>query len=418
MKKIALITMLLAFVMQSEGAPQKTQRVKIFNGKVILSHEIIPNGCVLIENGRIVDVKAGDAEFPGAELIDAKGRYVSPGFIDTHCHAGGGFDFQDGTAEDMLGAAEMHLKHGTTLIYPTSSSCADETLFQAFEAYRKADKVNTKGAAFGGFHIEGGYYSMAMKGGQDPRYIKDPDPAQYNEILARGGDIIKRWSMAPELPGALELARILTARGIQVSMAHTSALYQEAMAGYEAGFSSITHFYSMCSTVTRREALRYAGVIEAGYNTDELFVEAIADGVHLPAPLLKLIYKVKGSDRILLVTDAMRAAGLPEGGTSVLGSKKGGVQVLIEDGVAKMPDRSSFAGSIATSDRLVRTYRDQGGVNLVEAVKMMTLTPATLMKIDDKKGSLAIGKDADVILFDEGVDVSMVMINGKVIYTK
>lgn len=209
--------------------------------------------------------------------------------------------------------AEMHAQHGTTLIYPTTASCSNATLFSLFDTYRKAAKRNTHGAAFGGIHIEGGYLSMEMKGGQDPRYIKNPTPEDYNAILAKGGDLIARWTFAPELPGSAALIGELSRRGIQMSMGHTSALYDEAVGAYDAGVNSITHFYSMCSGVTRRNALRYAGVIEAGYLLDGIYVETIGDGIHLPEPLLRLIWKVKGPDRIVGITDAMRGAGMPDG---------------------------------------------------------------------------------------------------------
>lgn len=414
MNKI-ILSVVAAFLLTATVSAQT--RMKITNGKIIMPFSIIENGCVLIENGKIKSLSSQDVDFPNAQVIDAKGKYVSPGFIDTHCHGGGGFDFMDGTPEAMVGAAEMHAKYGTTLIYPTTASCSDEILFETFNNYRIADKMNTKGAAFGGLHIEGGYLNKNMSGGQDPRYVINPERKHWEKILEKGGDIIARWSMAPELPGALELAAELRKRGIQTSMAHTAALYEEALAAYDAGFTSITHFYSLTSTVTRRDAMRYAGVIEAGYYLDNLYTEAIADGVHLPEPLLRLIYKVKGPDRVVLVTDAMRGAGMPDG-KSVLGSIRDGMDVIIEDGVAKLPDRSSFAGSVSTSDRLVRTYMQKAGVELLQAVRMMTLTPAEMMKIEDRKGTLAPGKDADIIIFDDDINVSMTIIGGKIIHSK
>lgn len=412
MKKILLFAILIATIFTNTLEAQ--ERVKIYNGKIVMPYSIIENGCVLIEDGVIVEITTGNVDFEGASVIDAKGKYISPGFIDTHCHGGGDYDFMDGNVEAMLKAAEMHAKHGTTLIYPTTASCSDEILFKTFDIYRAADKVNTKGAAFGGLYIEGGYLNIKMAGGQDKEYIFPPKREHWEPILEKGGDIIARWGLAPELPGALELAAELRKRGIQTSMAHTAALYDEAVRAYDEGFTSITHFYSLTSSVTRIKALRYAGVVEAGYNLDNLYLEAIADGVHLPAGLLRLIYKVKGANRVVLVTDAMRGAGMPDG-ESVLGNREDGVVCIIEDGVAKLPDRSSFAGSVATTDRLVRTYMREAGVELTEAVQMMTLTPAMMMKIDAKKGSIALGKDADIIIFDDNINVSMTMIGGKVV---
>lgn len=412
---LPLFGLLACSVPASAGTPH---RVKIVNAAVVMPSRVVENTTILIEDGRIAAVGDAPADsFADAEIIDAAGRYAAPGFIDVHCHGGGGHDFSDGTVEAMLGAAEMHARHGTTLIYPTTASCSNATLFSLFDTYRKAVPQNTRGAAFGGIHIEGGYLSPEMKGGQDPRYIKHPTPEDYGAILAAGGDLIARWTFAPELPGSAELIRELSRRGIQMSMGHTSALYEEAVDAYDAGMTSITHFYSMCSGVTRRNALRYAGVIEAGYLLDGLYVETIGDGIHLPEPLLRLIWKVKGPDRIVGVTDAMRGAGMPDGPT-VLGSIDDGMAAIIEDGVAKLPDRSSFAGSVCTTDRVVRNYLTRTGASLPEAVQVMTLTPARLMRIDDRKGSIAPGKDADIVLFDDDISVSLTMIGGRVVYRK
>jgi N-acetylglucosamine-6-phosphate deacetylase len=171
------------------------------------------------------------------------------------------------------------------------------------------------------------------------------------------------------------------------------------------------------SGVTRRNAFRFAGVIESAYLLDDMDVEIIADGVHLPAPLLKLIYKIKGPDRIALITDAMRAADMPEG-ESVLGSFKNGLKVIIEDGVAKLPDRTSFAGSVATADRLVRTMLNLAEVPLVETIQMITETPARIMKVSDRKGSLAKGKDADVVIFNDQIEVQKTFVKGRLVYQK
>jgi N-acetylglucosamine-6-phosphate deacetylase len=186
---------------------------------------------------------------------------------------------------------------------------------------------------------------------------------------------------------------------------------------FEKGFTLATHFYSAMSGVTRRGAFRYAGVIESAYLIDEMDVEIIADGVHLPAPLLKLVYKIKGPGKIALITDAMRAAAMPPG-KSILGSLKNGIAVIVEDNVAKMPDRSCFAGSVATTDRLIRNMVELAEVPLLEAIQMASSTPARIMKIEDKKGTIAIGKDADILIFDAGINVEMTVIKGKLVFDK
>lgn len=217
------------------------------------------------------------------------------------------------------------------------------------------------------------------------------------------------------MPGALAFGRELVKRGIQPAIAHTNAIYEEVLDAFENGFRHITHFYSCMTGITRRNAFRYAGVIESGYLIDGMTVEIIADGVHVPESLLKLIYKIKGPENIALVTDSMRAAGMPEG-RSILGGLKDGQEVLVEDGVAKLLDRTAFAGSVATADRLVRTMHQVGEVPLVDCVRMMTATPARIAGIDNRKGSLLPGKDADIVIFDENINIKTTIIEGNVIY--
>jgi N-acetylglucosamine-6-phosphate deacetylase len=265
-------------------------------------------------------------------------------------------------------------------------------------------------------HLEGPYFAMSQRGAQDPRYIRHPDPEEYKYILSHSSGI-RRWSAAPELKGAIEFARYLKSKGILVAMAHTDAIYEEALIGFENGFTLATHFYSCMSGVTRKNAFRYAGVVETAYLIDEMDVEVIADGVHCPAPLLKLIYKIKGPDRMALITDSMRAAGKP-GAESILGSLHNGLKVIIEDGVAKLPDRSSFAGSIATTDRLVRTMVTLAEVPLLEAVKMITKTPATILGIADRKGSLVPGKEADLVIFSDDIRIRMTIVQGRIVYNQ
>jgi N-acetylglucosamine-6-phosphate deacetylase len=388
--------------------------LKIYNGRVLTPRGVIEGGTVVLREGLIEFVGEGVFEVAGARELDAEGRYVSPGFIDIHVHGGGGHDFMDGTVEAFLGVAKTHARYGTTAMLPTTLTSTKEALFEIFDVYKEACRRNDSGAAFLGLHLEGPYFAMNQRGAQDPRYIRNPDPAEYREVMSRSTDV-RRWSAAPELPGAIEFARYLRSRGVLVSLAHTDALYDEALAGFENGYTLATHFYSCMNGVTRRNGHRYAGAVECAYLIDEMDVEIIADGVHLPAPLLRLVHKIKGTDRIALITDAMRAAGMPEG-PSILGSLNDGLEVIVEEGVAKLPDRSGFAGSVATADRLVRTMISQGGVGVPEAVQMMSMTPARLVGMADRKGSLAVGKDADVVVFDEEIHVGLVVVGGKVVY--
>lgn len=391
-------------------------RLVITNGRIITPFKIIPKGTVEVEGGKITAIYAGGVQMGNPFVIDAKDRYVSPGFIDIHIHGGGGHDFMDGDVAGFLKIAELHAQYGTTSMVPTTLSGDKDQLINALEAYEQANKSNENGAEFIGLHLEGPYFAMNQRGAQDPRYIRNPDPKEYRDIVERS-DHIARWSAAPELPGAMELGRYLREKKVLAAIAHTDAIYEEVVEAVENGYSLSTHLYSGMSGVSRRNAFRFAGVIESSLLMDELDVEIIADGIHLPAPLLKLIYKVKGPHKIALITDAMRAAGSPPG-ESVLGHRDHGLKVIVEDGVAKLPDRSAFAGSVATADRLVRNMITMADVPLLDAILMMTGTPARIMGIDQKKGSLTVGKDADIVIFNQDIQIQETFVGGKRVYSR
>lgn len=392
------------------------KKMKIYNGRILTPYRIIPQGTVVITGNRITEVGEGNIEVPDAIEIDARGQYISPGFIDMHLHGGGGHDFMDGTVNAFLGIAETHAQYGTTSMLPTALTSEKEELFQLLELYKQANKENKSGSQFLGIHLEGPYFAMNQRGAQDPRYIHNPDPEEYKDIISHSTDI-KRWSAAPELEGAIEFAHYLKSKGVLVSMGHTDATYEEALIGFENGFTLATHLYSCMTGVTRRNVFRYAGVIESAYLIDDMDVEVIGDGIHCPPPLLKLIYKIKGTDHIALITDSMRAAGMPEG-ESIIGSLRNGLKVIVEDGVAKLADKSSFAGSVATTDRLVRTMVKMADVPLIDAVRMVTKTPAKILGIADRKGSLIPGKEADIVIFDENIQIQMTIVQGRIVYNR
>ncbi len=393
---------------------ESLQPIKIFNARVITPYRIIPNASILIDGAAIADVSEGDLQVSDAVEINAGGKFVAPGFIDIHVHGGGGHDFMDGNENAFLKIAETHARYGTTAMLPTTLTSETQGLLDTLTIYEEANRKNTNGSQFLGMHLEGPYFAMNQRGAQDPRYIRDPDPREYKAVIAHSKSI-RRWSAAPELKGAIEFGRYLGQHGILAALAHTDAIYEDVVEAFDNGYTLATHLYSGMSGVTRRNAFRYAGVIESAFIIDEMDVEIIADGVHLPAPLLKLVYKIKGADRTALITDSMRAAGMPPG-KSVLGNLKTGLPVIVEDDVAKLPDRSSFAGSVATADRLVRNMINLAGVPLIDAVRMMTSTPARIIGVADRKGSIARGKDADLVIFDENIDIDTTIINGRIVH--
>ncbi len=383
------------------------------NVKLVMPTGVYP-GEVAVENGVIAQVSLGtEQELDADHAIDGGGNYLAPGWIDIHTHGGGGADFMDGSLEAIYQACRTHMNYGTTSIVPTTLTSTRGALMDFLRLFNKAELTREDLPEILGLHSEGPYFSYSQRGAQDPSYLRNPDPAEYQEAVEISSRII-RWSFAPELEGSGEFLKFLRENGIIASLAHSDADCREVFWAYENGISALTHFYSGMAGVRRKNAFRTAGAVEAGYLLDDLYVEVIADGCHLPKELLQLIYKIKGADRICLVTDSMRAAGMPDG-RYILGNKDTGIDTVVEDGVAKLPDRSAFAGSVATADRLVRTMYQTAGVPLHEAVKMMSLSPAKLLGIQNRKGSISAGKDADLLLFGEGVKIELVMARGRII---
>lgn len=391
-----------------------------YNAKIILQQTIIDGG-VLVENGKIKSVIPAYEllyldKYDGYTQIDVNQQYLSPGFIDIHIHGGGGYDFMDGTEKAFIQIAKTHARFGTTSLVPTTLTTTTDRLEETLESYESVKKYAKDGADLLGIHLEGPYFAQSQRGAQDPRYIRNPDPDEYKALIDKYKSIV-RWSAAPELEGALAFGEYLVANDIIAAIAHTDAIYEDVEKAHQVGYNLMTHFYSAMSGVTRRDAFRYAGVVEAGYLIDDFDVELIADGVHLPDPLLKLIYKIKGPEKMVLITDAMRAAGTDDT-ISILGSYDDGIEVLVEDGVAKLKDRTAFAGSVATTDRLVRTMLNLGDIPLIEVIRMITMNPARVMKVEDEKGSIDIGKDADIVIFDNSFQVQYTMVKGKIVYRR
>ena len=256
-----------------------------------------------------------------------------------------------------------------------------------------------------GVHLEGPYLSLKQSGAQSPSFITPPDREKYLPVLEKWGKIIKRVTYAPENDEGFELTRALAEKGIVASAGHTDATIYEMDGAIECGCSLVTHLYSCTSTVVRKGGFRYPGVLETALLRDDIYAEIIADGKHLPYELIRLVIKAKGSDKVALITDSLSLAGV-----DIEETRMGAYDVIVEDGVIKLKDRSAFAGSIATADRLIRVVTD-AGIPLYEAVKMLTKVPAEIMGLN--KGVLAEGRDADIIVFDDGVNVKDIFVGGK-----
>ena len=384
-------------------------RTLIKNIDIVTRNEVLKNSMCVIEDGKIVSVGKNEA---CDEVIDGEGGYLMPGFIDLHCHGGGGFDFMDASANEMKVIADYHLAHGTTTMLATTladTAEATENSMRIFEEY----KALYEESPLVGLHLEGPWFSPEQCGAQPTEFFRNPDAEELEGIKERH-PLVLRVSAAPELDGALDFGKKAMELGIVASAAHTDADFSEIERAMESGFTLMTHLYSGMKGVTRKNAYRIAGAVEAGLYFDGMFVEIIADGKHLPIELLKFIYKCKGADRICLVTDASRACGFPEGATSKIGSLKRGTDIIVEDGVAKLPDRTAFGGSVATADRLVRTMRKAIGDDPVALARMASLTPATVMGFSDR-GEIAEGKRADLVITDREYNPKRVILNGKTV---
>ncbi len=381
-----------------------------YNVKIVTPSTVVEDKALLVENGKI-SAFLDDFKSVEAEAIDCQGNYLLAGFIDIHVHGGGGADFMDGEPEAMETAIATHLAHGTTTIYPTTMAAELSEIDKTFSVFREVKRRGKIKANAPGLHLEGPFISPAMCGAQRKDLIISPTEKEI-AWLKDNADIVSRITCAPEEKGVLEMAEQLLPAGISFSLGHTMATYEQAEEAFEKGFTAITHLYSATSGFHKVNQRVHIGVTQAAYGIEGIYAELIGDGRHVPKELLRLVVKFKGADKVCVVTDAMRAAGT-DVTESYLGAREPQNRVIIEDGVAKLPDRSFYAGSIGTMDRALRFAVQTAGFALPAASELLSLTPAKLMGISEAKGSLEVGKDADMVLMNESLNVEGVFVGGE-----
>ncbi len=374
------------------------------NAKVIFPDKI-RDSIVVTDGGKIVDICNNFEEKAENTVIDCNGLYLSPGFIDLHVHGGGNKSAMSEIYEDIISMAEAHLQYGTTSIVPTTLASPIDQLKKVTLSIKKASEESKK-AHILGVHYEGPYISKKYKGAQSEDNILNPDQNPPDELFELWNKILIMGA-APEEPGVLALGDKLKSRGIIASMAHTAASYEQAEEALKHGFSDITHIYNACTSCFKIGVFRTAGVVEAALAIDEISAQTIADLRHLPKGLLKLIYKCKGDDKMYLITDGLEfsACNLKE---NTVFTQENGISVVYENNVMMLADKSALAGSVATLRDCVRNMYKEVGVPLYSAVKMATLTPATVINHQTSKGQIKVGCDADIILFDDDINIKAV----------
>lgn len=379
---------------------------QIKGGRILTPQGWLKGGSVVVDGGKIVAVTNNELPVAGAEIIDAKGCDIVPGGIEMHVHGGGGRDFMEGTEEAFRIAVNAHLHYGTTAIFPTLSS---STVPMIEAAVATCDKLMAEpNSPIMGLHLEGPYFNMKQAGAQIPEWIKAPLASEYEPLLEKS-KCLKRWDEAPELEGSIDFIKCCKKHGVLPSIGHTRAKYSEVKAANEAGMTHATHFYNAMPVVYKNREFKEPGTVESIFAEENMTVEMIADGIHVPPVMLRMIYQIKGVEKTALITDSLAQAGC-DGDAAAFDPR-----VILEDGVCKLADRSALAGSIATMDRLVRTCVQQAGIPMEDACRMMSETPARIMGIYDRKGSLESGKDADIIMFDNEQQLKFVMQMGNVV---
>ncbi len=368
---------------------------------------VVTEGCHILAVGRRNEVE----EPPGAEVMDAVGGYITPGLVDIHVHGSHGADALDATPEALETMSRFFVTRGVTSFVPTMITAPTEDLLAGLDNVRRVQRAGgLPGAEVLGIHQEGPFLNPEQKGAHPEELLVCPTPDGYAPFLEYA-DVLTSMTLAPELEGAVDLVRALRERGVVAACGHSVAIHREFLPAIEAGLSHAVHCFCNMGTLRRDKLKRVAGVVETVLYDDRLTTELIADGWHIGDALMKLAVKAKGVERVCLVTDAMTAAGMGPGRYFI-----GGVEAIVEDGIARLPDNSAYASSVTTMDVCVRNAVERIGLTLRDAVRMASLTPATVIGAHRRKGSLEAGKDADVVIMDANANVRMTMVRGEVTY--
>ena len=370
----------------------------IFKDFLVIFTDRIEQISVQIKDGKIISF---NPDFSKDDVIEGNGRYLSPGFIDIHIHGAGNHDTMEGTFEALDTISKTIAHHGTTTFLPTTMTVDVKEIRKSVEAAQAAQgKVG--GATIGGVHLEGPFINEGAIGAQNPKYVLKPTLESFKEMVGDHLDLIKNITMAPEVEGALELIPYLREHNINVSMGHTVATYEEAMEGIRAGVNHSTHLFNAMTPFTHRKP----GVVGAVFDSD-ITTETISDGIHVSYPSLRTAYKIKSSEKVLLITDAMMACGMPDGTYSL-----GGQAVISKEGAARLSS-GALAGSILTMDKAVKNVFDHTDLPLHEVVKMATYNGAVFIGADKSKGKIALNYDADLLVLSKDLQVEHVFIEGK-----
>ncbi len=387
----------------------------IKNGTVITAEREIEDGIIIVQGEKIIGVgKRGEInEPPNAEIVDANNGYISPGFIDIHVNGANGADITKVDSDTFSTMGNFFPKYGVTSYIGTAITSADSDFIKALKYARKYLKENRiDGAELLGIHMEGPYISPEQSGAHPKKYLALPKPEHYMQFLEYS-DVLMKMTIAPELEGAEQLVKDLREKDILVSAGHTNGIYSEMKDAIDAGVNHATHFFCNMSHFRRDKLKRVAGVVETLLYDDRVTAALIGDGWHVGPQLMKLLIKVKGIDKVCFVTDAMPAVGLPDGLHKI-----GEVEAVVENGIARLKDNTAYAGSVTTMDICVRNGINQLGLSLVDAIRMSSLTPAKIVGVDNRKGSLEKGKDADIIIIDKDIVVHKTIARGKIVYSR